>query len=128
MEDIEAIFATCVPLTEIAQSLGIGRDIFYRWVVTSGFTVTRIKGNRIAVTAETAEAIVLEAKKQGFENPNVKLEMEATTPDGSAEKGTLAYRLAHPSFSFSDDPRWTKAKTSSELQYKGDMQPLASYG
>jgi hypothetical protein len=123
--EVEEIFANCIPLTAIAQQLGVGRDLFYRWVVSNGFTVTRIRGNRIAVTQETARAIVLEAKKQGFANPSVSENEESPDiPTGSDEKGTLAYRLAHPSFSCSDAPRWEKAKTSWQLGYKGDMQPI----
>jgi hypothetical protein len=117
--DVEEIFANAIPLTEIAQRLGVGRDLFYGWVKSNGFAVTRIKGNRIAVTKEIGEAIFLEAKRQGLENPSVH-EIESVPDIPIAEKGTLAYRLEHPSFS-SETPRWTKAPASG---YTGDQQPL----
>jgi hypothetical protein len=129
MEDVEALFASCIPLPEIAERLGVGRDRFYVWVGNNGFPVMRVKRNKrsiAAVTPETERAILLEARRQGFENPTVAQPAPASpTPDGSDQKGTVAYRLAHPTFTPLEVPRWTKGKTSSESGYSGDLQPLS---
>jgi hypothetical protein len=127
MADIESIFATCVPLAEIAQRLGVGKAQFYQWVSSNGFEVTRLRGNVAAVRKEVEQAIMIEARRQGFENPDIKIpepEPILEIPTGSDEKGTIAYRKAYPIFDPLVVPRWSKAKPSDELGFTGDMQPL----
>ena len=141
MEEDVLIYATYVPLFEIAKRLGVYEGLLRRWLKDKGYQLTTIKRDgriMLAVPPGMATIIVAEAKKEGFENPPVKEEeVKQPEPDDSAQRKaaeqaeeahrstTLAYRQAHPTYFFEPAPVIrVNAKPSWELGRSGDMQPL----